>query len=109
MTTRRSFPHEYKLEAGRAAERSGGVVQMARDLGVNDGLIHPGFRVHESKKEPQQRLLAAKRSKPSAVAGCAPDRDVPRTAQARLSLVKDILAWAEEEMKREDAAGDRWT
>jgi len=40
MTTRRSFTREYKLEAVRAAERSGSVAQTARDLGINDGLIH---------------------------------------------------------------------
>ncbi|HEX8299363.1 MAG TPA: transposase [Rubricoccaceae bacterium] len=40
MTTRRSFSSEYKLEAVRAAERSGSVAQTARDLAIRPGLIH---------------------------------------------------------------------
>ena len=40
MTTRRSFSSEYKLEAVRAAERSGSVAQTARDLDVSATLIH---------------------------------------------------------------------
>jgi transposase len=40
MTTRRSFSREYKLEAVRAAERSGNVAQTARDLGIRPNLIH---------------------------------------------------------------------
>ena len=40
MTTRRSFTPEYKLEAVRAAERSGNAAQTARDLGIRPALIH---------------------------------------------------------------------
>lgn len=40
MTHRRSFSREYKLEAVRAAERSGNTSQTARDLGISPGLIH---------------------------------------------------------------------
>jgi len=40
MTTRRSFSSEYKLEAVRAAERSGSLAQTARDLDIRPGLIH---------------------------------------------------------------------
>lgn len=40
MTTRRSFSAEYKLEAVRAAERSGSVAQTARDLDIRPGLVH---------------------------------------------------------------------
>lgn len=40
MTTRRSFSREYKLEAVRAAERSGSAAQTARDLDINATLIH---------------------------------------------------------------------
>jgi len=34
MPTRRAFSREYKLEAVRAAERSGNTAQTARDLGL---------------------------------------------------------------------------
>jgi len=37
--TRRAFSREYKLEAVRAAERSGNVARTARDLGINADLI----------------------------------------------------------------------
>ena len=40
MTTRRSFTPGYKLEAVRAAERSGNAAQTARDLGIRPALIH---------------------------------------------------------------------
>ena len=40
MTTRRSFSREYKLEAVRAAERSGNAAQTARDLDISATLIH---------------------------------------------------------------------
>ena len=40
MTHRRSFSREYKLEAVRAAERSGNTSQTARDLGLKPALIH---------------------------------------------------------------------
>ncbi len=40
MTHRRSFSREYKLEAVRAAERSGSVAQTARDLDIQATLIH---------------------------------------------------------------------
>ena len=40
MTTRRSFTPEYKLEAVRAAERSGNAAQTARDLGLRPALVH---------------------------------------------------------------------
>lgn len=40
MTHRRSFSREYKLEAVRAAERSGSVAQTARDLDIKATLIH---------------------------------------------------------------------
>lgn len=39
-TPRRHFSREYKLEAIRAAERSGNVAQTARDLGIHAGLVH---------------------------------------------------------------------
>lgn len=40
MTHRRSFSTEFKLEAVRAAERSGSVAQTARDLDIKPALIH---------------------------------------------------------------------
>ena len=39
MTTRRSFTREYKLEAVRAAERSGNLSQTARELGLTAHLL----------------------------------------------------------------------
>jgi hypothetical protein len=41
MTTRRSFSPEFKLEAVRAAERSGNTAQTARDLGVSGIVVDP--------------------------------------------------------------------
>ena len=40
MTTRRSFSLEFKLEAVRAAERSGNTAQTARDLGISPKYLH---------------------------------------------------------------------
>ena len=35
MPARRTFTREYKVEAVRAAERSGNAAQTARDLGIH--------------------------------------------------------------------------
>jgi transposase-like protein len=40
MTHRRRFSREYKLEAVRAAERTGNVAQTARDLDLKPELIY---------------------------------------------------------------------
>ena len=40
MPPRRTFTREYKLEAVRAAERSGNVAEVARDLGIRSNLLH---------------------------------------------------------------------
>ena len=42
MTHRRSFTREYKLEAVRAAERSGNLSQTARELGIAAHLLSRG-------------------------------------------------------------------
>ena len=40
MPARRTFTREYKVEAVRAAERSGNAAQTARDLGIRPALVH---------------------------------------------------------------------
>ena len=40
MPARRTFTREYKVEAVRAAERSGNAAQTARDLGIRPNLLN---------------------------------------------------------------------
>ena len=66
MTTRRSFSPEYKLEAVRAAERSGNVARTARDLGLTAKLLHrwkrelrdDGHRAFPGNGSPRDEELA---------------------------------------------------
>ncbi len=48
MSDRRSFSAEYKLEAVRAAERSGNLAQTARDLDIKPGLLYRWRREYQS-------------------------------------------------------------
>ena len=66
MTTRRSFTPEYKLEAVRAAERSGNAAQTARELGIRPNLLHrwkrelrdDGHRAFPGNGSPRDEELA---------------------------------------------------
>ena len=86
MTTRRSFSAEYKLEAVRAAERSGSVAQTARDLDIRAGLIHrwkrelraDGHRAFPGNGSPRDEELARLR------------RELKR-AKDELSIIKKAL------------------
>ncbi len=48
MSDRRSFSAEYKLEAVRAAERSGNVAQTARDLDIKASLLYRWRREYQN-------------------------------------------------------------